>query len=212
MMQTRKSFAALALPAFLVSTAHAGDKVKAGFTFQFNQPTGDLKADTHDKTGAGLGFILPVHLGNGHVLRPRFDVNIFRIAEYGRYSDDYREEVNFTAASIGMDYLYYVEGRNHGFYVSAGLNVTRWGLQYTTRDRHGSGYSTTSDYDRNSTNLGGALGVGYQFNRWFGMELRAVGANYKGQEGVPLGSTLGVSVKEVDRKGSAVQLVAAFAW
>jgi len=65
---------------------------------------------------------------------------------------------------------------------------------------------------RNGRNLGGALGVGYQFNRGFGMELRAVGANYKGQEGVPLGSSLAVSVKEVDRKGSAVQLVAAFAW
>jgi hypothetical protein len=199
----------LALP--LAIPLSAGDKVKAGFTFQINQPGGDLKADTNDKTGGGLSFILPVNLGGGHVLRPRFDVNVYRISDHGRYSDDYREEVDFTAASLGVDYLFYVQRRYQGFYLSAGLNVTRWGLQYTTRDRHGSGLHTTSDYERNSTNLGAALGVGYQFNRWFGLELRAVGADYKGQEGLPLGSQ-GVSVNEVDRKGGALQFVAAFAW
>ncbi len=200
------------LALLLASNLAAGDKVKAGFTFQFNQPTSDLKNDTNDKTGAGLSFILPVHLGDGHAIRPRFDVNVFRISEHGRYSDDYREEVDFTAASLGLDYLYYFQRRNHGPYVTVGLNVTRWGLSYTTRDRWGGGYSTTSAYDRNSTNLGVAFGFGVQVNRWFGVELRAVSADYKGQEGVPLGSSLGVDVREVVRKGSALQLVAAFAW
>lgn len=200
------------LTLMIASTLAAGDKVKAGFTFQINQPTSDLKNDTNDKTGAGLSFILPVRLGDGHAVRPRFDVNVFRISEHGRYSDDYREEVDFTAASLGVDYLYYFQRRYQGPYVTVGLNVTRWGLSYTTRDRWGGGYSTTSAYDRNSTNLGAALGFGVQVNRWFGVELRAVSADYKGQEGVPLGSSPGVEVREVDRKGSALQLVAAFAW
>lgn len=195
----------------LASTLAAGDKVKAGFTFQLNQPTADLKADTNDKTGGGLSFILPVHLGNGHALRPRCDVNVYRLSEHGRYSSDYREEVDFTAASLGLDYLYYFEGRNHGPYVSLGLNVTRWGLQYTVRDEHGSHVFTSSEYERNSTNPGVALGVGWQVNRWFGLELRAVSADYKGQDGVPLG-TQGVALREVDRKGSAIQFAAAFAW
>ena len=96
-------------------------------------------------------------LGDGHMLRPRLDYSVFPEASFGSLKQSAWD------LSLGGDYLYFVSGKPEGLYVTGGLAVVRWSFE-----RDYSGTKVTA----NTTKLGLAAGVGYQWNATVGTELR----------------------------------------
>jgi hypothetical protein len=211
---SRKVGLALAVLLALGNPAlQAGEKTKYGFAVSLDLPTNGLKSDTNDKIGAGAAFQVTFDLGAGHAIRPQFDVHVFQVAEYKQPGSDYRENTNLVNVGIGADYLYYFNGRtNKGLYAIGGLSFENWQVEFNTFDKSGNG---TTNYTQRTTHrkssLGGALGLGYQVNTWFGVEARYAYSQYEGTKGVPLAGSTSDS-PSATRSGGATQLAATFRW
>jgi hypothetical protein len=110
---------------------------------------------------------------------------------------------------LGVDYLYYLNGRPKGLYFTGGAGVTRWDLTYTTSDKNGNNYSTSYDSNKNTTSLSLAAGLGWQFTRVIGLEARFVHSPYKAFD---LNDPTSTTRTDVNRDGNFVQLAATFRW
>lgn len=195
----------LALPL----TAQEHSRPTYGLSLQLNSPTGDLKNDTDKNLGAGASFLVQWDLGQGHALRPRFDVNVFNVSQYEPSHSNYRESRNLNALGLGLDYLYYLNGMPKGLYVTAGLGVTRWNLAYSTSDKVGNTYTSSYDTNKNTTSLGAAAGLGWQFTRVIGLEARFVHAPYKAFD---LNDPTSTTRTDVNRDGNFLQVAGTFRW
>lgn len=122
-----------------------------------NVPLGDLKDFVDSKPGPGLGVHGTFDLNDGHMLRPRLDYSVYPEASFA--------SVKQTASnlSLGGDYLYFIAGKPEGLYFTGGLSVMRWSFESKVGT-----FKTTSD----TTKLGLAAGVGYQWNATLGTEAR----------------------------------------
>jgi hypothetical protein len=180
-----------------------------GFAVQGNLPFGDLKTDTDKTLGVGLSFLAQWDLPRGHALRPRLDLNAFNVSTYEPSHSDYRESRDLSAVGAGVDYLYYLDGKPRGLYVTAGLGVTRWDLTYSTSDRIGSGFSSSYDSSKVTTSLNLAAGLGWQFTRVIGLEARLVQAPYKAFD---LNDPTSTTRSNVNRDGTFLQLAGTFRW
>ena len=122
-----------------------------------NLPLGDLKTYVDNNLGIGIGVHGTFDLGGGHMLRPRLDYSLYQQAS--------RASVKQTASylSLGGDYLYFISGRPEGYYVTAGLSAMRWSLQHQ---------DPGTDLTNDTTKLGEAVGIGYQWNYNIGTEAR----------------------------------------
>ena len=193
-MSNRTSLVLTATALFLslgVQPLRAGDKVKFGAAATLALPTADLKADTNDKVGYGAAFQVTFDLGRGHALRPRADVTVYDVKERRVPGTDSREYTEL---------------------VSYGLGVQHWNVAITTRDGDGNNMKSYSyDSSRRKTTLGGALGLGYQVNTWFGVEARYATAAYEGAQGVALADST-AQTPSANRSGGAVQIAATFRW
>ena len=150
-------FLSLALVAATALGLQAQD-VRFGVQATVNQPQSDLKDAVDSKLGFGVGAHALVDFGGGHALRPRVDYLWFP-----EYKPAPGVSLKVNNLSAGADYLYFVEGKQEGVYFTGGLSVNRWKAEAGFM---GFGSSDTT------TKLGVAAGLGYQFNRNLGAELR----------------------------------------
>jgi opacity protein-like surface antigen len=196
---------ALALPL----SAQALGRPTFGFSGQLNAPLGNLKEDTDKSLGAGLSFLVQWDFPGGHAIRPRFDVNVFNVSTYEPSHSNYRESRYLSAVGLGVDYLYYLGGTPKGLYLTGGAGVTRWDLSYTTSDRVGNSFSTSYDRSKNTSSLGLAAGLGWQFTHIIGLEARFVHSPYKAFD---LNNPTSTTRIDVNRDGNYLQLAATFRW
>lgn len=199
----------LALVLSLPLAAQSTRNVSVGFSAQLNFPLGDLQADTDKTLGAGASFLVQWDLPGGHAIRPRFDVNLFNVSAYDPSHSNYRESRDLSALGLNVDYLFYMNGTPKGLYLTAGAGVTRWDLSYTTSDKIGNSYSSSRDSNRNSTSLGLAAGLGWQFTRVIGVEARFMHLPYKAFD---LNNPTSTARTDVDRDGNFLQLAGTFRW
>jgi hypothetical protein len=122
-----------------------------------NVPLSDLKDYADSKPGPGIGVHGTFDLGDGHMIRPRLDYSVFPEASFAT--------VKQTASylSLGGDYLYFIAGKPEGLYLTGGLSAMRWSFEHK---------DALAKVTSNTTKLGVAAGVGYQWNATVGTEVR----------------------------------------
>ena len=117
--------------------------------------------------GFGLGIQTAVDLGKGSAIVPRLDY--LHATDSTTAGLDFPVDLTATAdiVALGADYDYFLGGRTgQGFYVLGGLGLANANISISGAT---SGYaaSTTST----QTRIYAEAGLGYQFNRHFGLEL-----------------------------------------
>mgnify|MGYP001495212755 CR=1 FL=1 len=155
MTLTRITLAALLAAGCSLSAQEA----RFGLQGQVSIPQGDLKDGVDSKLGLGLGAH-GTFAFDQHVIRPRFDLSFYPEADLGGV------ETKVNSMALGADYLYFVEGGDQGVYFTAGLSAIRWEVDVNIPGLGSDSYNTTK--------LGVAAGMGYQWTRAFGTELRYV--------------------------------------
>ncbi|MBK9794998.1 MAG: outer membrane beta-barrel protein [Holophagaceae bacterium] len=150
------SIGTLAVLATLASSLQA-EAPRYGVQGLVNIPLGDLKTYVDSKPGPGVGLHGTFDLSDGHMLRPRLD--------YGIYPEASFATVKQTASylSLGGDYLYFIAGKPEGFYFTAGLSAVRWSFEHK---------DALTKVSSNTTKIGLAAGIGYQWNATVGTEAR----------------------------------------
>jgi len=178
------------LPALGLFALAPGSSLSAAETTHGGQvslafPTGDMKDRFQAKTGFTLGLNSVVDFKNGHALRPRldfmqsagkqqaFEVSIpasgspFQVLFFTGGAT-----VKTTALSVGVDYLYYVSGAtDQGLYLVAGTGVSFNRATLNVAALAGGGLATAyGSGTLRSTAPYLNAGLGYQFNKHFGVE------------------------------------------
>ncbi len=150
------SIGTLAVLATLASCLQA-EAPRYGVQGLVNIPLGDLKTYVDSKPGPGVGLHGTFDLSDGHMLRPRLD--------YGIYPEASFATVKQTASylSLGGDYLYFIAGKPEGFYFTGGLSAVRWSFEHK---------EASLKVSSNTTKIGLAAGIGYQWNATVGTEAR----------------------------------------
>ena len=136
-----------------------------GLQATLSLPQGDLKDAVDSKMGYGVGAHVTFDLQGGHMIRPRLDATW-----YPKYtvSDAFGSaSVTYSNLSLGADYLYFVEGKPQGLYFTGGLSAVQWKGEASVNVLGISGSDSET-----TTKLGLAAGLGYQFNKTVGAELR----------------------------------------
>jgi opacity protein-like surface antigen len=164
--------AALAVAIAFGAVQSRAEEPRFGLQFHANLPTGDLKDAVDNKPGAGLGAHVTFDLGAGHVIRPRFDAVFFPEGSVQGF------KTKASDLSLGADYLYFPSGKPDGLYLTAGLGLHRWSVDTTIPAI--ASYPAASA-SQTSSRFGYAAGLGYNFNRIVGAELRFVSTHYAGQ-------------------------------
>jgi hypothetical protein len=172
----------LLLPPLLLAaggTLQARDDVRFGAALALDVPCGDLKADLNDKPGLGGAFQVTFRVAPRVLFRPRVDLDLFQVSSYRENGDDTRVRNDLGSAGLGADLLYSFSGNpDRGPYGLAGLGALRWFQTYTTTSHDGGTDSASNDTHRNRASAWAALGLGYQLNRWVGLELRSTASSY----------------------------------
>ena len=167
-LNPRLAVVAAALLAFGSVTAGA-EEPRFGLQVHANLPSGDLKTAVDNKPGVGLGAHVTFDLSGGHLLRPRFDAVFFPEGNLNGF------KTKATDLSLGADYLYFPGGKPDGLYLLAGLGLHRWTVD-TTIPAIGIYPATLGS--QTSSRFGYSAGLGYNFNRSLGAELRFVSSHY----------------------------------
>ena len=169
-MSRNARLAALSMAVLILgSTPARAEEPRYGLQLHANLPSGDLKNAVEDKPGAGLGAHITFDLGGGHVIRPRVDAMFFPEGSFNGF------KTKANDLSLGADYLYFPGGKPNGLYLTAGLGLHRWSVDSTT-PAVGSAPATSGT--QSSSRFGYAAGLGYNFNRSVGAELRYVSTHY----------------------------------
>jgi len=155
---------------------------EAGFQLGLGLPASDLARTAHNRAGFLAGGFVLVDLGEGHALRPRLDLADFKGTEAmrgtlsGLGGSGLLERTSRTSmVSVGLDYLHYFRGNpRHGLYVLGGLGFTCNEVKTSGRlTMEGTGAVLNGLRGTSSTlRTAGQLGLGWQVNRTFGLELR----------------------------------------
>jgi hypothetical protein len=172
MSSTARSAALSVAALILGSTFARAEEPRYGLQLHASLPMGDLKNAVDNKPGAGLGAHMTFDLGKGHVLRPRFDAVFFPEGTFNGFKTKAHD------LSLGGDYLYFPGGKPDGLYLTAGLGLHRWTVDSVT-PAVASAPATSGT--QSSSRFGYAAGLGYNFNRSVGAELRYVSTHYANQ-------------------------------
>lgn len=152
--------AALAAPAL---SAQEGPRF--GLQVGVNLPQSDLKDAVDSKAGFNVGAQVTFNPAGGHMIRPRLDYTWF--PEYSVSDPSASASMKLSHVALGADYLYFVDGKPQGFYITGGISAVQWKMEVSAT------YLGLSASDsETTTKLGLAAGVGYQFNRTVGAEVR----------------------------------------
>lgn len=152
--------AALAAPAL---SAQEGPRF--GLQAGLNIPQSDLKDAVDSKVGFNIGAQVTFDLRGGHMIRPRLDYTWF--PEYSVSDAGGSASAKFSSIALGADYMYFVDGRPQGLYFTGGAALVRWKVEMNASFM---GYGVSDSEE--TTKLGLAAGVGYQFNKTVGAEVR----------------------------------------
>lgn len=165
MRWTSKWIAVAPLALLLVSTNLQGQDIKYGIHAGLNLPFGDLGSTLDRSLGYTFGAHANIYYGNGHELRPRVDYQTYR---GGWHPEDgvFRKH-DVDAWSIGADYVYYLEQRERGIYLTMGLNYNWWDVS--------PGSSKSS--------LGLGAGAGYRLNKYWAFEGRFTTSQFRSDSG-----------------------------
>jgi len=125
-------------------------------------PLGDLKDYADSKPAPGVGIHGTFDMGDGHMLRPRLDYAIYPEAAFASVKQ------KASSLSLGGDYLYFIAEKPEGLYLIGGLSAMRWVFEHK---------DALTSVNTNSTKIGLALGLGYQWNATVGLEARYVQAH-----------------------------------
>jgi hypothetical protein len=134
-----------------------------GVQVQVSIPQGDLKDLVDSKLGLGAG-VHGTFAFDQHAIRPRLDYVFYPEAEVTSTSVSAKNKV--SSLSLGADYLYFVDAKDNGIYFTGGLSAIRWNTDITLK-----GMNTVS---ADTTKLGVAVGLGYQWNKSVGTEIRYI--------------------------------------
>jgi opacity protein-like surface antigen len=149
------------------SLARAEDP-RFGVQVHGNIPTGDLKDTVDSKLGLGGGAHVTFDLGDGHLIRPRLDYTFFPETSLNSGAASVKNKVNDL--SVGADYLYFLNGKTEGLYLTGGLSFNHWKVDKTSV---GESFSSTSNKP------GFAAGVGFNLNPSFGGEIRLISSKFE---------------------------------
>lgn len=133
-----------------------------GLQAQIAIPQGDLKDAVDSKLGLGAG-VHATFAFDQHAIRPRFDYTFYPEADLSGV------KTKVSSMALGADYLYFVDGKDQGVYFTGGLSAIRWKVDV---DVAGFGSDSAS-----TTKLGVAAGLGYQWTKAFGTEIRYVNSS-----------------------------------
>jgi len=142
-----------------VAASLQAESFRYGVQGLVNVPMGDLGDFVDSKPGPGIGIHATFDFWDGHMLRPRLDYNAWPEATLTSVQQ------TATCLSLGGDYLYFFAGKPERLYVTVGASAIQWSLEQK---------SSVAAGTRNTTKLGVAAGVGYQWNATLGTELRWV--------------------------------------
>lgn len=147
-----------------------------GLTLGLALPTNDLRR-FDDRCGAALGAVASVELGYGIRVRPRLEASWLpgaRTMDLGQPSQ--RRVATLMAM---LDFVYHFERPDAGWYALAGAGLQR--LQARTAGGARDGTEITS-------RMAGALGLGYDVDRHWGVEARYGYSTFGTGAQVPQGS------------------------
>jgi hypothetical protein len=130
-----------------------------GLQAQIAVPQGDLKDAVDSKLGLGAG-VHGTFAFDQHAIRPRFDYTFYPEADLSGV------KTKVSSMALGADYLYFVDGKDQGVYFTAGLSAIRWKVEVNT-----------PFFSDSTTKLGVAAGLGYQWTKAFGTEVRYVNSS-----------------------------------
>jgi hypothetical protein len=196
------------------SWAIAGETTpwRFGFSIQVDAPLENLRTDTNDRVGAGASFQASYRLAAQHVLRPRLDVDGFRLKENHEDATNNHQETIMSRYGAGVDYLFYPGGnQGRGLFLSAGLGVHRWRLDDQQWERQGSVTTKTQTTTLHRTGLSAAAGIGFQFTAVTAVELRASTSPYDRPSHGILADASGDTARNRGN-GHMIQIAASFRW
>jgi len=204
------------LGATLLSAAPlaAENPVHYGFSVQMDVPLSNIKTDLNGKLGGGLGFQVTVDTSARSQVRGRFDIDVFRVSDYHRSNSNYEEHSTMSSIAIGAEGLFALEGsRTRGAYALVGGGILRWEQSWSASDHWHNYGNTWSDHEskRNRVSPWVSAGMGYQFNKLFSLEVRAMGSQYDGPKIGGL-SNLDSEVPTETRTAVSTQLAGVFRW
>lgn len=160
--------ALLTIGMVLAGTTASAQEFQFGAHGGLNLPLGDLDKAVDGRLGFTLGGHVGIYYGNGHEVRPRVD---FTYYDGGWQPVDGGGKATISAWGLGADYLYYLDARPQGIYLTAGLGIQNWNVN----PDHGPSEDETA--------LSLAAGAGYRFNRTFALEGRFTTGKFHSSDG-----------------------------
>jgi hypothetical protein len=155
--------------------------LRFGVQLLLSSPSSDLRK-VSNKESLGGALTLDWQVSEGHVLRPRVE-----FISYPEKTSTYSYSWGLTTYSgsssssaesvgVGLDYVYYFAGKPQGWHLDGGVENLRYKFSGSATDTilgpAGGPTTFTGQADAARTKLGFALGVGYDFNRAWGVGLR----------------------------------------
>jgi hypothetical protein len=138
-----------------------GASPRFGLQGTLSLPQDDLQKLVDSGKGLGVGLFVDCPVLASSTLRPRLDLIRYQTATF--QDPGYRDERQWSTSALGVDYLWYVDGRRSGCYVALGLVETRF-----HQDLKVNGVPDASE----TTRLGLSLGLGYGLDRHWEANLR----------------------------------------
>jgi hypothetical protein len=132
-------------------------------------PIGELGSALDHRPGLTAGGHLGIYYGNGHELRPRFELTHYQGGHFPVGGSYDKNRIN--AWGLGCDYLYYTAQQPQGVYLTGGLGYQWWNVS----PEHGSSSSHSG--------VALALGAGYRFSRVFMLEGRFTSGQFRSNDG-----------------------------
>jgi hypothetical protein len=157
-----------------------------GVSLHVANPGGDLTNEriigNKIKMGFGASAFGEFALNDKMALRGRVDYNIFGegkkewTSSYGSYK--YTDTLNASVATVFADYIYSFGSHEKGLYAFAGLGLVNGKIEAGRKREETHGDATDKGKDSMSgSNLGYALGLGYNFTKHMGAEASYVTAS-----------------------------------
>lgn len=144
------------------ATLPAKEDLRWGLTLGLASANTDTTKYYSDKK---LGFVIGAQatydLALDKRLRFRFDfLQLPKATVQSLAGDNVLATTQVSSLALGTDYLYFFSGRPEGFYLLGGMMLGRRQLKHSPGET------------RTHVSLGIATGLGWQFNRTFGLEAR----------------------------------------
>lgn len=153
----------------LAGSALGAADLSWGLQLSVAAPAGDLRMLSNSSTGGDFKGYCLLDLGQGHTIRPQFDLLSFSgkpntiSTPLGTAQLKGQATIDVTMGSLGADYLYFFNGDpgKAGIYAGAGLDISSNQIKGS-----GGGVSLSN----NATKPAYSLVAGYQFNSHWNVE------------------------------------------